>query len=141
MSPKVVVAAIIYNDENKVLLCKSSKWNNLYVVPGGHVEFGESLEEALRREVFEETRLSLYDMKLIAIKEGLPHATGRHMVVFDYLCRTHDFEVVLNDEAEEFIWVDEAQVFELPLAKYTESFFRAKLSQREDDMRTIFYNV
>lgn len=46
--PEPTVGALIFNPEGKVLLMKSHKWHHKYVLPGGHVELGEKLEEALR---------------------------------------------------------------------------------------------
>ena len=45
--PEPTVGAIIFNPDNKILLCKSHKWNNQYIIPGGHIELGEGMEEAL----------------------------------------------------------------------------------------------
>lgn len=52
--PEPTVGAIIYNPDNKVLLCKAHKWNDKYIIPGGHIELGEKMEEALKREILEE---------------------------------------------------------------------------------------
>lgn len=99
-------SAFIFNEECKLFLTRSPKWNNLWVVPGGKVEFGESLEETLKREIKEETNLSIKDIKhLITIelnraKEG----PDLHMVVNEYLAVTNDGEVKLNDEHSEFDW-------------------------------------
>ena len=46
--PEVVVGVFIINN-NKMLLLRSHKWNNKLVVPGGHVEFMESLEQTAVR--------------------------------------------------------------------------------------------
>ncbi len=56
--PEPTVGAIIFNPDNKILLCKSHKWNNKYVIPGGHIELGwKKMEEDFKREIFEETGL------------------------------------------------------------------------------------
>ena len=58
--PEPTVGALIINNKKEILLVKSHKWlNNKYSVPGGHVEIGESFEEAIIREVKEETGLAL----------------------------------------------------------------------------------
>ena len=50
--PEPTVGALIINNKKEILLVKSHKWlNNKYSVPGGHVEIGESFEEAIIREV------------------------------------------------------------------------------------------
>ena len=54
--PVPVVGAVIINPDNKILLCKSHKWNDEYD-SGGHIELGEKMEEALEREILEEDGL------------------------------------------------------------------------------------
>ena len=50
MKPEVVVGALIFKD-GKLLLISSPKWKGKYIIPGGHVELGEKLVDALKREV------------------------------------------------------------------------------------------
>ncbi|ODS50116.1 MAG: nucleoside triphosphatase, partial [Halanaerobium sp. 4-GBenrich] len=69
--PETVVGAVIFNPENKVLICRSTKWNSKYIIPGGHIESGEKMEEALVREVKEETGLEIYDIELLSLKESI----------------------------------------------------------------------
>jgi len=45
------------------------KWAGRYVVPGGHVELGETLETALHCEAAEETGLAIYDIRFVGIQE------------------------------------------------------------------------
>lgn len=116
--PEPAVSAVIFNPDDEVLLCRSRKWGDKYVIPGGHVELGESLEDALRREVKEETGLEVYDLKLISLKECIDSDSfheKKHFIFIDYSCRTGSREVVLNDEAQEYVWVklDDIENYEL----------------------------
>jgi len=102
--PEPTVSAIIFNPDNKVLLCKTHKWNNKYIIPGGHIELGEKMEEALRREILEETGLKIYDIHLISIKDSVYHNSfheKKHYIFIDYICKTDSYEVVLNDESQD----------------------------------------
>ena len=65
-----VVGPLIFNDENEILLIKSPKFNGKYIVPGGHIEIGETMEEALKREIKEETNLDIKDIEFFMIQEG-----------------------------------------------------------------------
>ena len=106
--PEAVVSALIFNSENKILLCRSHKWNNQYVIPGGHIETGESMEEALRREIKEETGLEIYDIRPLSIHESIfseQYYNERHFICIDFTCKTATKEIVLNDEASEFVWL------------------------------------
>lgn len=45
--PEPVVGVLIFNTEGKMLLLKSHKWRDKYIIPGGHIELGERIEEAI----------------------------------------------------------------------------------------------
>lgn len=99
-------SAYIFNDEGKLFLTRSPKWNNLWVVPGGKVEFGESLSETVRREIKEETNLSIKDIRYLTTIElnKTKERPNLHMVVYEYIALTSDSDVKLNDEHIEFDW-------------------------------------
>ena len=52
---EICVGAFIQNTKGEIFLMRSPKWGGRLVVPGGHIEYGEQIEEAFRREVKEET--------------------------------------------------------------------------------------
>jgi 8-oxo-dGTP diphosphatase len=88
---KVAVAAIIFDDLGRVLLIERGRppGLGLWTVPGGRLEFGESLAAALRREVEEETGLLVEIGALVAVVEriGEGDSAGYHYVILDYLAR------------------------------------------------------
>ena len=57
--PEPTVGALIFNRQGKLLLVNSPKWFDKYTIPGGHVELGENMETALKREVKEEVGLDI----------------------------------------------------------------------------------
>lgn len=142
--PESTVSAVIFNPDGKILLCKSNKWGNKYVIPGGHIELGEKMEEALKREIFEETGLEIYDIRLIGLKESIYSDTfheKKHFIFIDYQCRTESSDVVLNNEAEEFLWADLDSIEEYDLGGFTRDLFR-ELRDRDKSKNYIgiFYN-
>ncbi len=141
--PEPTVGAIIFNPDNKILLCKSHKWNNKYVIPGGHIELGEKMEEALKREILEETGLEIYDIKLISLKESVFSDTfhkGKHFIFIDYTCRTNSYEVTLNDEAEEYEWVDLREIDNYELGGFVKSLLMELKNSKESQNKVeIFY--
>ena len=142
--PELTVSAIIFNVHNEVLLCRSHKWDNKYVIPGGHVEYGEKLENALKREILEETGLNIHSIKLIGIKECFynnTHYKDRHFLFMDYTCMTDTVEVTLNNEAEEYIWSKLSDLHTYELGGFTESLFNKLVDQNEKENTTnIYYN-
>jgi nucleoside triphosphatase len=120
--PEPTVGALIFNAEGKLFLMSSHKWKCKWVVPGGHIELGERMEDALRREVKEETNLDIYDIQFLCFQEFLYDERfwkPSHFIFFDYVCRTDSTEVTLNDEAEEYVWVTLDEAHTHPVEHYT----------------------
>ncbi len=141
--PEITVGAVIFNSDNKLLLCKSHKWQNQYVIPGGHIESGEPMEVALKREIREETGLEIYDIRLIGIKESIYSPTfyeKKHFIFLDYLCKTATHEVRLNDEAEEYAWIDIDDMGNYELGGFTKDLLMNIREQDKKKKIDIFYN-
>lgn len=120
--PEPTVGALIFNAQGQLFLMRSHKWRGQWVIPGGHIELGETMEQALRREIREETGLEIRDIEFICFQEFIHDDRfwrRRHFIFFDYTCRTDSTEVVLNDEAQEYVWVDLDRAKELPVEWYT----------------------
>lgn len=81
--------AIIVNDKNEVLLVQRSKdartepgtWSR----PGGQVEFGETVEQAVEREVLEETGLAVKALSVLEVRSVL--SEGKHWLAIGYLAK------------------------------------------------------
>lgn len=67
---------------------RGSHGEGYYAAPGGHIEFGESFEQAARREVREETRLEIADLKLLSIGNYVfkREDSERHYIDIDFVC-------------------------------------------------------
>ncbi|TRX60759.1 NUDIX domain-containing protein [Fulvivirga sp. M361] len=140
--PEITVGAIIINPNREILLCKSQKWNNQYVIPGGHIEKGERMEDALRREVKEETGLEIYDIELISLQESIfspQFHSERHFIFIDYCCKTNSFDVILNEEADSYAWVLPDKILSYDLGGYTRQFFTEYLDTGSSYKKSIFY--
>jgi len=120
--PEPTVGALIFDAEGKLFLMSSHKWRGKWVVPGGHIELGERMEDALRREVKEETNLDIRDIEFVCFQEFIydPRFWKRsHFIFLDFACRTDSTDVVLNDEAQEYVWVTLDEALALPVERYT----------------------
>jgi len=105
--PQLAVSAAIFR-EGKVLLVRRSRspGKGFYSLPGGRVEFGESLEVALHREVDEETGLRIEILGLAGWREVLPGATGGgHYLIMSFAARWVAREPLLNEEHDDFKWL------------------------------------
>jgi len=120
--PEPTVGIFIFNQEGELLLLNSHKWPGRWVVPGGHVELGERVQQAAVREAKEETGLDVRDLRFLCWQEfiyDLSFWKRRHFIFFDYACRADSTVVRLNDEAEEAIWIEPEKALELPIDIYT----------------------
>src|SRR5882672_7455959 len=105
--PQLAVSAAIFRD-GKILLVRRARspGQGFYSLPGGRVEFGESLHAALHREVDEETGLKIEIIGLASWREVLPGATGGgHYLIISFASRWIAGEPVLNDEHDDFKWL------------------------------------
>jgi len=117
-SVEVVVAPLIINKKGEILLIKSHKWGNQYLIPGGHVEKGESIFDAAKREGKEETGLNISPQYCVNIGELIFDPTFNrraHLISFHVLCTTETESVALDgDELQEYIWIEPRKALELP---------------------------
>jgi ADP-ribose pyrophosphatase YjhB (NUDIX family) len=117
---EIVTGAIMQKD-GKILLAKSPKWSNKWTLPGGHIEPGESIMEAAKREAEEETGLRLKFVKILAFGELInPKDFHRpaHFVFFACIFDVLGGELKLQeDELSESKWVTPQEALELDLAE------------------------
>ena len=104
--PQLAVSASIFR-AGRVLLVRRARSPGLglYSLPGGRVEFGETLEAALLREIAEETRLTVEIVGLAGWREVVPGpANAGHYVILSFAAHWIAGEPVLNDELDDAVW-------------------------------------
>lgn len=104
--PQLAVSAAIFRD-GKVLLVRRARapGKGTYSLPGGRVEFGETLHVALHREVAEETSLEIRIVDLAGWREVVPTAEGcGHYVIMSFAAHWRAGDVVLNEELDDHQW-------------------------------------
>ncbi len=122
--PILGVGALII-DNGRILLVERGRepLKGWWSLPGGVLEAGERLEEALRREVREETGLEIEILRLLEVFErimlddaGVPEY---HYVLMDYLCRPAGGDLCAADDASCVAWVDEVGLKDLKITEGT----------------------
>jgi nucleoside triphosphatase len=121
--PEPTVGALILNGKGEMLLVRSEKWGDLYTIAGGHVELGETLVDALKREIKEEVGLDIYDIRLLMTQEAIfsrQFWKRRHYIFFDFVCRSRNDNVVVDGkEIQGFAWVEPSKALKMELDEYT----------------------
>ncbi|MBO0888276.1 NUDIX domain-containing protein [Candidatus Bathyarchaeota archaeon] len=121
--PEPTVGALIVNTEGKILLAKSHKWFDKYTLPGGHIEIGETMEDAVKREVKEEVGLDVEVIEFLLMQEAIfakEFWKKKHFIFFDFLCKIGDQQVKLDqDEIQDYTWVYPGAAFNLNLDSFT----------------------
>lgn len=101
---KILIATGIICKKNKILLVKhKKKFKNMWSVPGGRVEDDESILEALRHEVFEETGMKVvseYPLGFFELK-----LDNKNLIFFVFECKVSG-KFSENKEIKDFKWTD-----------------------------------
>jgi ADP-ribose pyrophosphatase YjhB (NUDIX family) len=138
----VSVGGLIENDEGKILMLKSP--DRGWEIPGGQVEEGEPLTDALKREVKEETGI---DIEVGSLKTVYSNITKRvqpdgvnpigSIVNFGFTGKAISGELTTSDESLEVKWFDRREVLEL----IGEDFMRDRVKSMMDNKGKVIYGV
>jgi 8-oxo-dGTP diphosphatase len=113
--PYLAVSAAIFRD-GRVLIVRRARppAHGLYTLPGGGVELGETLEQAVVREVREETALEVEPVDLVGFRQAIAHdAAGRverHFVILPFAARWIAGDISLNEELSDAHWLVPAEL-------------------------------
>ena len=121
--PIPAVGAVVWQGE-QVLLVRRGKepGMGLWSIPGGGVRLGERLEEAVRREMREETGLRVRPVRPIHVVERiLPDELGirYHYIIIDYACRVEGGDLTAASDAQEARWFAPGELSGLGLSEET----------------------
>jgi phosphoglycolate phosphatase len=135
--PLATVGALIFNSTSETLLIRTHKWSNLWGIPGGKIKWGETSEAALRREILEETGLTISGIKFLLVQDCIHSKEfyrDAHFVLLNYTCRCagKNPRVKLNDEGREFRWVKIGNAKKLKLNKPTKVLVEAVLKKQKN---------
>jgi ADP-ribose pyrophosphatase YjhB (NUDIX family) len=134
--PVAGVGAILL-DGDQVLLVRRGRppQEGLWSIPGGAVELGESLTEAVEREVREECGLESRAVELIEVFERIIRdEAGRveyHYVLMDYLCELTGGVLRAGDDAADAAWTPLARLPEIPITGGTPAVIQKAVEARD----------
>jgi ADP-ribose pyrophosphatase YjhB (NUDIX family) len=115
MMPIVGVGAFVFDGQGRVLVIERAKppGEGLWSVPGGRLEHGETLAQAVAREVREETGLIVEVGALACVIERM--GDDFHFVILDYLARVIGGELAAGSDARAARWVTDQELARLPV--------------------------
>jgi 8-oxo-dGTP diphosphatase len=116
--PILAVSAAIFRDfrDGRVLIVRRARppAHGLYTLPGGVVEIGETLQQAVIREIAEETGLAIEPVVLAGYREAIMRDGAgrieRHFVILPFAARLLGGELVLNQELAEARWLTPSEL-------------------------------
>lgn len=129
--PLVTVGALVVGPSGRVLLVRTHKWRDLWGVPGGKVDHGETLLAAVHREVREETGLALDRVAWAPVQEAVDHPEFHrpaHFVLLNFVARATGETVTLNEEAQAHAWVAPEAALQMDLNAPTRALVRHYLA-------------
>lgn len=123
---RIIVVGLVRNDRGELLLCKMKPDRGVFPgewgLPGGGIEPGERMIEALQRELREELGIQVTDIRPAFFKDGsydklLPDGDLQpvYMIFLLFHCRAASDKIQLNEEFSEYCWVSEVDLQRLDL--------------------------
>ncbi|MDE1827975.1 MAG: NUDIX hydrolase [Candidatus Micrarchaeota archaeon] len=107
-------AAIIQKEDGKILLGRRGVFpKGIWVFPGGGIEYGESSEQTVVREIREEIGIEIKPVRLIKVFEMILPKINTHRIIFFYLAELIGGEIELTSDIDEIKWVLPSEVPEL----------------------------
>ncbi len=127
--PRIAVGAVI-KENDKILLVKRKKTpaEGLWAIPGGKVKWGETLEQALKREIEEEAHVKIEIEKFLKTVEVFARNEKQeivfHYVILDYLAKITEGEPHAGDDALEIRWFAKGELEKFPVNETTRELLR-----------------
>ena len=115
VTPLLAVDCVVLDPKGRVLLIKRGRppFEGQYALPGGFVDVGETVEDACRRELMEETGVKAGKLTLVGVFSDPARDPRSHSVAVTYLTRVRSTKAIAGDDASAAEWVDQWRRLEL----------------------------
>lgn len=115
VTPLLAADAVVVDARRRLLLIKRKfpPFQGMYALPGGFVDVGETLEDACRRELLEETGVKAGRLQLVGVYSDPKRDPRRHCVSVVYLTRVRSPKAAAGDDAADIAWVENWRSFDL----------------------------
>lgn len=131
--PEPCVGAVIQRDDGKILLATSPKWHGKWIIAGGHVDVGETIAHALKREIKEELNIEVEPVRLLKLQDFIHDPSfhkRKHFIFIDFLCRYVSGEPKVDGrELTEYQWIAPEEALKINIDGYTRKAIEALLSE------------
>src|SRR5437870_2814460 len=117
--PVPVVRLILVDNHKRVLLLQRADGTyggGSWCLPGGKIDYGQTVEAVVQKELKEETNLNLMNCRFLFFQDSLPMKPGAmHCLNLYFECRASG-EIALNQESTEFRWVGSEEIGHFDIA-------------------------
>lgn len=133
----VGVGALIFNDRGEMLLGlrgqKSKNEVGTWEIPGGAIEFGETLAEGLKREIKEEIDIEIEVGELLHVCDHIIPKENQHWVSPTYICKiiSGTPKIMESEKCDKLEWFSLDEALKLPLSIATRQDIKALQRRRE----------
>jgi nucleoside triphosphatase len=131
--PEVTVGGLVFNRRGELLLAKSWKWKNKLTIPGGHIEMGETAEEALKREIKEEIGVEVESPEFLMYQDAIGPKNfhkKKHFLFLDFVCKLKSGKARPDkDELDSIIWTKPENALKLDIDSFTRKSIKKYLKK------------
>ncbi|MEE9169192.1 MAG: NUDIX hydrolase [bacterium] len=136
--PILAVSAVVQNQDKEILIVRRAvePGIGLWSLPGGVVKLGESVEQALRREIREECGIEVKIGELLGVFDRIfRDKAGKvkyHYIILDYRCYSENKDVRPGSDADDYHWLNESDLerfdYTPGVKELLKDFFKGEIS-------------